>query len=56
MKLSVHDKCCSCRFSFDSARHSATWRGSGGETRTGTKNTTRRLRLTLFAGFLSVRT
>jgi hypothetical protein len=31
MKLSVHDKCCSCRFSFNSARHNATSRGRGGE-------------------------
>ena len=56
MTLSVHDKCCGCRFSFNSARITPHREDPEEKTRTGTKNTARRLRLTLFDGFLSVRT
>jgi hypothetical protein len=56
MTLSVHDKCCSCRFSFNSVRITPHREDLEEKTRTGTKNTARRLRLTLFADYLSVRT
>jgi hypothetical protein len=56
MTLSVHDKCCSCRFSFNSARITPHREDLEEKTRTGTKYTARRLRFTLFADYVSVGT